>query len=285
MKIEKLIEKQPFKGKFVFITGGSKGIGLETAKLIAKMGGNLCLVARNEENLKNAHQRCLESRVSQEQFVDFFACDTTYEQKFKPLMEEEIKKRGVPDYLISAVGMARPGYVQDFTTEDFRKIIEVNFFGQLIPMLTVLPYFRERKRGYYANITSLLMVMGLIGYTTYTPSKFALRGLIESMRHELKPDGIKFSMLLPPDTKTPGFDEENHTKPYECIEISKSGGLMTAEEVAVKFVKGILKEKYMICPGESSFVQFMTRVFPRLAKFVIDSQLKSIRKKMKKNKK
>ena len=282
MKIERLIKKQPFQGKFILICGGSKGMGQETANLIAQMGGNLCLVARNKGPLEQAQQKCLSLRSKQEQFVDIFACDTTDEQAFKPLLEEEIEKRGVPDYLISAVGMARPGYIKDLTVDDFRKLMEVNYFGQLIPMLAILPHFLKRKRGYYANITSLSTVVGIIGYTNYTPTKFAIHGLIESMRHELKPEGIKFSMLVPPDTQTPGYEEENKTKPYECLEISKTGKIMTAEAVAMAFVKGILKKKYLIYPGDSSWMQFVQRHWPKLVYFIIDAQLKSIQKKMRK---
>ncbi|WP_457556762.1 SDR family oxidoreductase [Candidatus Harpocratesius sp.] len=284
MKIKQLIQKQPFSGKIVIICGASKGIGFATAKYVAQFGGNLCLVARNQETLQQAQEECQKLCSNSNQFVEMFACDTTDEIKFRQLFDEFVAKRGVPDYMINVVGYAHPSYLQNLKIEDFRNNMNVNYYGQLVPMMCILPYYLKQKRGYYANVASLSSIVGIIGYATYTPTKFAIYGLIESMRHELKPYNIKFSIIFPPDTQTPGFNEENKIKPYECVEISKSGSLMSADAVALKFVKGILKENYTIYPGDSSWVQFIQRHWPKLGHFIIDTQLKLIQKKMKKKK-
>ena len=90
MKFEKLQKKQPFRDKTIMICGGSKGIGLETAKLVAQLGGNLCLIARNMDALKKAQQECMAERSSESQIVEIIPCDTTDEAKLRPLIEQFI---------------------------------------------------------------------------------------------------------------------------------------------------------------------------------------------------
>ena len=78
-------------------------------------------------------------------------------------------------------------------------------------------------------------------------SPFAITALSEVLRHELKPYKIGVSALFPPDTETPGLQEELETRPQELNIISESwGGLATAEEVAEKYIKGVLKKKFNI---------------------------------------
>ena len=111
MKLAKIIEKQVFLGKIAIICGGSKGIGKETAKYIVQMGGNVCLIARNQDNLTQAILDLESLKSHQNQKIDSIACDTTDKLKLEPLIEEYIKKNDVPDYLINTVGYAYPQYI------------------------------------------------------------------------------------------------------------------------------------------------------------------------------
>ena len=114
--------------------------------------------------------------------------------------------------------------------------MEVNYYGQLVPILILLPYFMEARRGHIANVSSMMGYFGIIGYAAYAPTKFALVGLTEVLRHELKPYNISCSVLYPPDTDTPGFKKENETKPPECAELSAGVKMLSAHEVAEVFV-------------------------------------------------
>ena len=84
------------------------------------------------------------------------------------------------------VGYAYPQYIQNLQIQDFKKNMEVNYYGQLNPILCILPYFMQRKRGYIANVSSMMGYFGIMGYATYAPTKFAIAGLTEALRHELK---------------------------------------------------------------------------------------------------
>jgi len=273
-------KSQSFLGKAAVICGGSKGIGKETAKEFVRQGGSVCLVARDKASLENAVLEIEMLRSSEDQFVEIIPGDATRQDEIKPGLVEYIDRRGVPDYLINSVGYAYPEYVQNFTLEDFRKNMEINYFGQLVPTLILLPYFMEKKKGHISFISSMMGYMGIIGYATYAPTKFALVGLAEVLRHELMSYDITISILYPPDTDTPGFERENQTKPPETAILSESANLYTPEKVAKQYLKGIARGKYQILIGEGIWIWRLYRLLPRLVHKIMDSDLKKARSKM-----
>ena len=274
------MEKLYFKDKFAIICGGSKGMGKETSKFFVKMGGSVLIVARDNEVLKTVAKELNQLKIAESQFVEFFSCDTTDMDKLKPLIKDFINNHRVPDYLLNLVGYAYPQYIEKLTLDDFKKNMDVNYYGQLVPILTLLPYFMKEKRGYIANTSSMMGYFGMMGYATYCPSKFAIVGLTEALRHELKPFNIGFSILYPPDTDTPGMAIENETKPEECKILSESVKLFSAEEVAKVFIKGIRKRKYNILPGEAKLIWLLYRFLPRLVRWVMDRDYKKARKRL-----
>jgi 3-dehydrosphinganine reductase len=204
------IKQQYFADKSVMITGGSQGIGLAVAKEVARLGGSVCIIAIGD--IEEAEKEVNLLLVNKSQFVESIFCDTTDLDKLEPLLHEYIERRGVPDYLFNFVGYAYPQYVENLRLDDFKRNMEVNYHGQLVPTLIVLPYYlKDRRGGYITYTSSVLGYLGIVGYTTYSPTKHAIVGLAESLRHELKPFSIRISVLYPPDTRTPGFERENET--------------------------------------------------------------------------
>jgi 3-dehydrosphinganine reductase len=284
MAKKKLIKQQPFSGKIVLVCGGSKGIGKATAKEIVSLGGSVGIVARDPVVLSQAAQEIEAQKVTESQFVETIACDTTDADSLKPLFEAFIDKHGVPDVLISLVGYAYPEYIQNYTLDDYKKSMDVNFFGKLIPVFILLPYYLEAKKGQIAFVSSALGLGGMIGYATYTPTNFAIVGFAETLRHELKPYNIDITLIFPGDTDTPGFEIENRTKPPETHMIaSSSAGLVSPEKVAGIFVEGILKRKFFIIWGEVKLLWVVKRLSNWLLFLYLDTFLKSARKKLSKN--
>ncbi len=279
MANEELITQQPFKGKFAVIPGGSKGMGKATAKMFVELGGSVCIIARGMDALKETQDECNKLKSDNSQFIEIIACDTTDMNKLKPLLTDIIKKHKVPNYLLNFVGYAYVQYLEKLTLEDFKKNMDVNYYGQLIPTLIILPYFLEAKNGYITFTSSVNGFMGVMGYTTYTPTKYALFGLAEILRHELLPYNIKVSILFPVDTDTPGFAEENKLKPPECAMISESGGLMSPEEVADEFIKGILEGRFEILSEEAASLLKSMRENPDDFRGALDRLYKRARRK------
>ncbi len=276
---EELIAQKPFKGKFAIIPGGSKGMGKATAKLFVQLGGSICIIARGMDALNETQDECFKLKSEESQFIEIISCDTTNMDKLKPLITEIINKHKIPDYLFNFVGYAYAQYIEKLTLEDFKRNMDVNYYGQLVPTLIVLPYFFESKQGYITFTSSIMGFMAIMGYTTYCPSKYAIFGLAEILRHELLPYNIKVSVLFPVDTDTPGFAEENKIKPEECKIISESGTVMTAEEVTEVFIDGILNERFEILPGEAAIQIKDMRGNPDDIRGVLDRLYKRARRK------
>ncbi len=274
------LQKQ-FYGKTAVITGGSKGIGRATAKEFVKRGGSVCIIARKKSDLSRAAAEISSFRHDSSQTVDYIACDATRMKRLNAQLARFIKKNGVPDYLMNFVGYSYPNYVHNLKFEDFKKNMETNYYGQVVPILALLPYFMKEKKGYIVNCSSVVGYMGLIGFATYAPTKFAICGLTESLRNELKPYNIRFSILYPPDTDTPGFALENRTKPVEVKIMSRGGGFLTSEKVADALMRGIAKNKFYILPGQAKLLWRITRHFPNLSHIIMDWELKKASQKAK----
>lgn len=261
------------------IPGGSKGIGLETAKLIAQGGGSLLLIGRTQAGLETA-ERELDARMAADAFLETRSCDVTDFEALQPILEDFVGRRGTPDYLLNMVGFAYPQYLEHLKPDDFRAAMDGNYLGQLYPTLILLPHFLEAGRGHIAYVFSVMGYMGIIGYAAYAPAKFALVGLAEVLRHELKPRGIHVSVLFPPDTDTPGFEIENRTKPHETAAISSSAKLMQPSDVARIFIQGLLRNRFLIHAGESRLIWHLNRLAPGLLRWFTDRQLRQIRRCM-----
>ncbi|KAL2940132.1 3-dehydrosphinganine reductase TSC10A [Bienertia sinuspersici] len=101
--------------------------------------------------------------------------------------------------------------------------------------------------------------VGIYGYTAYSASKFALRGLAESLQQEVIADNIHVSLIFPPDTDTPGLEEENKRRPKMTTIIAGSSGMMKADEVAKKSIDGIKKGSFFItCNFEGQLLSVAT---------------------------
>lgn len=269
-----------FLGKTAFICGGSKGIGKETAKEFFRLGGSVCLLARNQQALDQAIKEVEAFRVNEDQKIHTIVGDASKFEEISPRMISYIDEVGTPDYLINAVGYAYPEYVQNLQLEDFRQNMEVNYYGQLVPTMVLIPYFMKQKRGHISFVSSMMGYMGIIGYASYAPTKFALVGLAEVLRHELAPYNISISILYPPDTDTPGFERENETKPFETAAISETAKIYQPEVVARQYLDGISRNRFQIMFGEGLWIWRLYRLFPKLIHGITDRDLKKAQQKI-----
>ena len=267
-------------GRMAIICGGSQGIGLSSAAEFVFRGGSVGVVARGNGSLEKAAVR-LQALVSDgSQFVDVIQADAVNRDDIGPKLDAFIARRGVPDYLINAVGYAGPDYVSNLGLDDFRQQMDVNYYGQLIPTLVVLPHLLEAGRGHIAFVSSMMGYFGIIGYAAYAPSKFALVGLAEVLRHELRPAGISVSVLYPPDTDTPGYVVENTTKPPETHQLSGNVKVSQPDDVARQFLNGIMRGKFHIFPSGAGTVWRLQRYVPQLVRAFLDRDLSKARRRI-----
>ena len=236
------------RDQHVLITGGSSGIGLALACQAAADGARLSLIARDPVKLAAA---ALHVSAAAPAAPEIFTApaDVADEKKLVAAIRAAEAIHGPVDMLITSAGVARPGHFEEIPVEVFERTMAVNYFGTLYAVKAVTPSMRERGRGKIVLISSGAGLVGLFGYTAYAPSKFALRGLAESLRGELKPAGVAVSIVYPPDTDTPQLAEENLTKPEETKALTAAAGLWTAEAVARATLEGVRRGRFAITPG------------------------------------
>ena len=238
-----------FNQQHAIITGGSSGIGKATAQLLAREGAHISIIARTQTTLASAKDEIEAVRADPSQQVIAIAADVSDRGQIQQAIQSAIDHIGPPDLLITSAGIARPGYFQEIPIEVFERTMAVNYFGTLYSIRAALPIMEQRRQGRLVLVSSGAGLMGLYGYTPYSPSKFALRGLAESLRGELKLSGIQISIVYPPDTDTSQLEAENKTKPLETKLITATAKTWSAEGVASEIVQGIKKDRFEIAPG------------------------------------
>lgn len=236
-------------GKHAIITGGSSGIGKACAKLLASFGVNISLIARNDNKLSIAKAEIEKNLQNQRQKIVAIVADVSDRTKIEKAIAIAVDRIGYPDILITSAGVAVPGYFQQQPLEIFEQTMAINYFGSLYTIKAIVPLMARRKQGNIVLISSGAGAIGLYGYSSYSPTKFALKGLAECLRAELKPIGIHVSIVYPPDTDTPQLQAENITKPPATKIITGTAKLWTAENVAKVIVKGIENNSFAIAPG------------------------------------
>ena len=235
--------------RHVIITGGSSGIGKAAAKLLAQQGANITLIARDRQKLERAQQEVSELTIAPAQQIVIGAADVTKKEEITAAIDRAIASLGAPWLLVTSAGMVHPGYFDEISLEIFEQTMAVNYFGSLYSVKAVISSMKQRQSGKIVLISSGAGLIGIYGYSAYCPTKFALRGLAESLRGELKPQGIDISVVYPPDTDTPQLAAENKIKPQETKQITATAKTWSAEDVAQKILVGVEKGQFAIAPG------------------------------------
>ncbi len=238
-----------FKQQHAIITGGSSGIGKAVAKLLVQEGANVSIIARHRDRLNQAQEELNALKINSQQKILALTADVAEEEEITQAIKNAIAELGNPDLLITSAGIAVPGHFLEIPLEVFKQTMAVNYFGTLYAIRAVLPVMETIGKGNIVLISSGAGLIGLYGYTAYSPSKFALRGLAESLRGELKSQAIKLSIVYPPDTDTPQLVTENKTKPLPTKAMTETTTTWSPEAVAQQIIRAIITNRFIIAPG------------------------------------
>ena len=226
-------------GKIVVITGASSGIGEAMARLYSKMGAKVVLGARNEEKLSLLTQ-IIRSEGGEAIYV---ATDVTKEEDCKRLIDKAVEVFGGIDVLICNAGISMRASFDDVEMSVLHRLMDVNFWGTVYCAKYALPYLQASK-GSLVGISSVAGLHGLPGRTGYSASKFAMTGLLETIRVENIKKGLHVMIACP------GFTASNVRFSALMADGSAQGEtprneekMMTAEEVARIVADGIAKRK------------------------------------------
>jgi NAD(P)-dependent dehydrogenase (short-subunit alcohol dehydrogenase family) len=249
----------------VFITGGSSGIGKALGREFARRGAKVVLAARNWERLVEAR----EAICQQGGWVEVVRCDVTEDADLREAVAFALERLGGLDVAVANAGFGVVGQVEELELEDFRRQFETNVFGVLRTVKACLPALRA-SGGALVLMGSVSGYVAVPGSAPYSMSKFALRALSESLRGELRPQGVAVVLL------SPGFVESNIRRVDNrgvlhpnAPDPAPKALVMPAEKAARKMVRAILRRKpELVLTGHGKVAVFLARHFPRLLRLL-----------------
>jgi short-subunit dehydrogenase len=200
------------KNKNALITGASSGIGEAIACALAEKGVNLCLIGRNIAKLSRIKERFKKHPV----IVELYRADLSKEEELKGITDFFIDKFPTLDILIHSAGVISTGSTEQTPVESLQLHLNVNYVAPYIITQSLLPLIRKSKgQIVFINSSAIQRPIGNLGQ--YSSSKYALKGLADSLREEINADGIRVTSIYPGKTASDMQKRLYHesNKPYE----------------------------------------------------------------------
>jgi NAD(P)-dependent dehydrogenase (short-subunit alcohol dehydrogenase family) len=258
-------------GKVLAVTGGASGIGLAVCRRFGREGAKVALIDLNSEEAERQTQILRGTGVD----AAAFACDVSREEACRKAIRSVIDRFGGIDILFCNAGITQRSAFVATDSRVYEKVMAVNFFGALYCTQAAIQSLIER-RGAIIVTSSHAGYAPLLGRTGYSASKHALHGLFESLRTELKDQGVHVMMLCPGFTATNlqsralGGDGRVTTHPQ-----SKVGREDTPEHVAEAVFRGVLKRRRMIVlTAVGKMTYCISRIAPGLYEAIMTRSLK-----------
>lgn len=228
-KLEQLL-REKVQGKNILITGASSGIGLTTAKLLAKRGAQVILLARNEEKLQQVQQEILAEGGQ----ASYFSCDLNEMQDIDRVSQEILASNSHIDILINNAGRSIRRAVHESVDRfhDFERTMQLNYFGAVRLVLNLLPHMINRQDGQIINISSIGVLANATRFSAYVASKAALDAFSRCLSAEVRKHKIAITSIYMPLVRTPMIAP---TKIYNYVPT------LSPEQAAELVVEAIIK--------------------------------------------
>jgi 3-dehydrosphinganine reductase len=247
----------------VLVTGGTSGIGLAFARTAQRRGALVSAIARNRRQL---------AADGPDAAVCFTSADVGDEAALTAAIAHCVAAHGPVTVLVASAGIVRPGYFLDLPPDEFETQMRVNYFGTVYSVRAVLPAMLAAGTGTIVGVSSAAGLLGVFGYSAYSPTKFAVRGLLETLRMELRPRGVHVAICYPPDVDTPMLAAEAPFKPRELVALSGTIKPLSATRVADQVADGIARRQAVIIPDrQTAALRRLIGVAPRLATRYMDA--------------
>lgn len=256
-----------FKGKTIWITGASSGIGKALTQNLHQQGANLIISSRRKETLEEVKEECSDSTDS----IKVLPMDLSNTDTLAARAEKAQDMFGPIDILFNNGGVSQRSLALETDMDIVRKVLEVNFFGYVALTKAILPKMMERRSGHIVVTSSVMGKFGTQMRSAYSASKHALHGWFDSLRQEVYGSNIKVTLVCP------GFIKTNVTinalkadgSAYGKMAPGQANG-MSPERCAEKMLKGIKKGKQEIYVGGREILGiYLNRLAPRLFRSIL----------------
>ena len=224
-------------GRVVLITGGSRGLGLVLARQAVTEGARVAICARDADELERARQDLIGYGATENDVLTLTR-DLTDATEVQTLVAEVENRLGPVDVLINNAGIITAGPLDNMDTRDFEDSMDTHFWAPLHTMQAVLPSMRQRGEGRIVNISSLGGKVAVPHMLPYSSSKFALVGLSEGFRAEVRQHGVYVTTVCPGLMRTGSAKQAilkgQHKKEYAWFSVADAlpGITMSAETAA-----------------------------------------------------
>jgi NAD(P)-dependent dehydrogenase (short-subunit alcohol dehydrogenase family) len=196
--------------KVFFITGASRGMGVDIARAALASGHRVVATGRHPQAVEQAvgaHPNLLAARL-----------DVTKPADADDAVAAAVDRFGRIDVLINNAATFQAGYFEEISPEQFRAQIETNLFGPLNVTRAVLPAMRKHRSGHVVTISSVAGLIGQEFVAAYAASKFGLEGWMESLRFDVAPFGIRTTLVEPGFFRTDLLEDTSTTWPVRSID-------------------------------------------------------------------
>ena len=226
--------------KVIVVTGGSRGIGAEIVKLLAKSGHNVILnYNKSEECAKNVEKELAE----QGKAVDIFKADVSKSEETKKLIQFALNKYSRIDVLINNAGISQSKLFTDITDEEWQNMIANNLSSAFYCSIEAAKNMIHNKQGLIINISSIWGLTGASMEVHYSTAKAGMIGLTKALAKELGPSNIRVNAIAP------GIIDTDMVKGYSRDEIKEIENEIPLEKIGTasniaKCVKWLIEDDY-----------------------------------------
>lgn len=256
-----------YTNQVIWITGASSGIGEALAIELAKEKAKLVLSARRAEVLKEVAIRC--EKLGAQCLV--LPMDVTNYEVLEEHTNAVLQKFGKIDVLINNAGISQRGLTAETKLEVDRRIMEINYFGNIALTKAVLPTMLKQGNGQIVPISSLVGIFGFPKRSSYSASKHALHGFYETMMVEHYNDNLKINIICPGRIKTNiSFNSLTQDgEQYGKLDPGQAKGI-TAEKCAQIIIRAMKNNKRLTVIGGQGklmvfFKKFISPLFYKIA--------------------
>jgi 3-dehydrosphinganine reductase len=263
-----------YKNKTVLITGGSSGLGFALTQEFLKRGARVIMLSRSTKKL-NLAKDTSEKNIAGSS-VSIISADVGDYESLQEALDPVLAQEKNVDIVINNAGLLREGYFEKLPVSEFKAVMDANYFGCLHIAKITLPYLKK-SQGRLINIASMAGLVGSFGFSAYCSSKYALIGLTEVLRSELKPQGVNVQLVCPPEFRTPMVEELDSYRTPENRTNTNMIPRVKIGTVVNDIFTGIEQNTFRIMPGRRTKVSaFVIQHFPWLGRNFVDKQIKGI---------